>query len=158
MTYRALAALVLVASAASVLGAADPDPLKSEACKDALAAMEQVIAAPASPARATHVAAAREEAAVACLGRSAGRAMRSGAPEPAVVVRPPSFAGPGVPPAVPAAAAPTPALVIPRPTVITICDPGGCWDSDGRRLNSIGPLLMSPRGPCTVQGGIANCP
>jgi hypothetical protein len=158
MAFHILAVLVLAASAASVLGAPDSDPLKSQACKDALAAMEQVLATPPSPARAARAAAAREEAAVACLGRSAGRAMRSGAPEPAQVVRPPAFAGPATPPAAPAVATPAPALVIPRPTVITTCDPGGCWDSEGRRLNSMGPLLMSPRGPCTVQSGIANCP
>jgi hypothetical protein len=157
MTYRTLAALVLVASAASVSGASEPDPLKSQACKDALAAMDQVMAAPASPARTTNVAAAREEAAVACLGRSSGRAARSGAPEPVQVVRPPALV-PAVPPTAPATATPAPPLVIPRPTVITTCDSAGCWDSEGRRLNSMGPLLMSPRGPCTLQGGFANCP
>jgi hypothetical protein len=59
---------------------------------------------------------------------------------------------------VPVTSTPLPALAIPRPTVITTCDPGGCWDSAGHRLNNLGPMLVGPRGPCTLQGGIANCP
>ncbi len=68
------------------------------------------------------------------------------------------IAAPAAAPTLPPVALPAPPLAIPRPTVITTCDPAGCWDSDGRRLNNMGPLLMGPRGPCTLQGGVANCP
>lgn len=48
---------------------------------------------------------------------------------------------------------------IQRPPSITSCDPGGCWSSDGTRLNRLGPELTSPRGGiCNPQGGTANCP
>ena len=156
MTSRVLAVLALAASAA--LAAPEADPLKSDACQAALATMEQVVAEKATPGKPARVAAAREEAAGACLGRSQGRRARSGAPDPVQGVPPPVIARPAATPAVPAIAVPAPAQGIPRPTVITTCDPAGCWDSDGRRLNNMGPLLMSPRGPCTVQGAIANCP
>ena len=51
-----------------------------------------------------------------------------------------------------------PPLAIPRPTVITTCDPSGCWDSEGRRLNSAPPALMGPRGLCSGTGSVVNCP
>lgn len=158
MLSRFIAALVLAASMAPVLRAQEGDPLKSDACKAALGVLEQVAAEPASKAKAARVAAARKDAAAACLGRSDDRRARSGAPDPVQAVPPPVVAAPARPTAAPDAALPTPALQIPRPIVITTCDPAGCWDSEGRRLNSMGPLLMGPRGPCTLQGGLANCP
>ena len=159
MTCRYLAALALAAFAAPAFCAQEVDPLKSDACKAALTVMERAIAQPASRVKAARVAAAREEASVACLGRSQGRATRSGAPETVQAVPAPVIAGPATSPAAaPAVVPPQSALAIQRPTVITICDPAGCWDSEGRRLNNIGPLLMSPSGPCTVQGGVAHCP
>jgi hypothetical protein len=52
-----------------------------------------------------------------------------------------------------------PPVAVPRAAaVITTCDPGGCWDSEGRRLNHLGPMLVGPRGLCNLQAGIANCP
>jgi hypothetical protein len=60
-------------------------------------------------------------------------------------------------PPVPAAPAPPPQGS--RPAAVTTCDPGGCWDSDGRRLNSVGPQLIAPRGrACNVQAGVVLCP
>ena len=40
----------------------------------------------------------------------------------------------------------------------TSCDALGCTASDGTRLTRSGPLLMGPRGACTVQGSVLNCP
>jgi hypothetical protein len=79
------------------------------------------------------------------------------APYPAVRVPPVGGAAatPVLPPQPPVPPAP---LVVPRASVITQCDPTGCWDSSGRRLNRVGPGLAGPGGPCTVQGNSAMCP
>lgn len=131
------------------------DPLKSAECKSALDGLERVLDDKTEGReRALRVAAARRSAMVACLGRADGAATRSGAPYPPQAVAPPVIAG--APPL--RVTPPAPPLAIARPTVITTCDPAGCWDSEGRRLNHFGPLLLGPRGLCTVQGGVANCP
>lgn len=70
------------------------------------------------------------------------------------VVPPPVIDGPRPPPVAP----PPPPLDIPKPAAITTCDPGGCWDSQGRRLDRSGPLLMGPHGACVVQAGVVRCP
>ena len=46
----------------------------------------------------------------------------------------------------------------PRPQAMTMCDPGGCWDSEGRRVNRAGPVLVTPRGACVAQGATVQCP
>jgi len=75
-------------------------------------------------------------------------------PYPTVVV--PQIVIPEVrPPAINPAPAP---VQVPRPPTITSCDPGGCWTSDGTRLNRMGPELTGPRGICNPQAGTANCP
>lgn len=158
MGHPWLAALVLAAAGTPALGEPEVDPLKSDACKAALVELEKVANRGASPARSARLAQARESAATICLGRSQGRGVRSGAPYPAQPVAPPAISTPRPQVSLPAVLAPPAAVSIPRPTVITTCDPAGCWDSDGRRLDRMGPLLMSPRGPCTVQGGFATCP
>jgi len=72
-----------------------------------------------------------------------------------IVVPPPVIDGP---PAV-VAEPPRPPLAVPRPAaVVTVCDPGGCWDGEARRLNQVGPVLMGPHGACTMQAGAAQCP
>ena len=45
-----------------------------------------------------------------------------------------------------------------KPYAITSCDAGGCWANDGSRLNRLGPNLWGPRGICTVQGSLLQCP
>lgn len=65
-----------------------------------------------------------------------------------VVVKPPVIEVPQSQPA-PVAVAPPPPPAITRPPVITTCDAGGCWDSDGRRLNRAGPVLIGPGGACS---------
>ena len=72
--------------------------------------------------------------------------------QPPLAVQPIKPATPAVP------AAPLPPVAIPRASVITACDAGGCWDSDGARLQRSGPNLMGPRGPCTPHGTLFNCP
>jgi len=47
---------------------------------------------------------------------------------------------------------------IPRPVAITTCDAGGCWDSQGHRLNFMGPMLIGPQGLCSLQAGAVHCP
>jgi hypothetical protein len=159
MTPRFITALALLACASNGVWAQGGDPLKSPECKAALDELERRVEEKSEgAARAQRVASARRLAAAACLGRSEGNARRSGAPDPPQVVRPPVITALPAAPPLPGMVAPPPPVPIPRPTVITTCDPAGCWDSEGRRLSNMGPLLMGPRGPCTVQGGLASCP
>lgn len=151
---RLIAVLLLASPLAGQ--AQQRDSLSSGECVAARAELEAALADDASnpQPRAQRLAMARKHTALACLGPSSGRAQRSGAPEPAQVVPPPVIAAPPVRPS----AAPLPQLEIPRPTAITTCDPAGCWDSDGKRLNQVGPLLMGPSGLCSVHGGMVTCP
>jgi hypothetical protein len=103
------------------------------------------------------VASARKQAETACLGHSESVRERSGAPEPAQVVRPTQIMSNRAP-APPKIEGAPPPLAIPRPSIITTCDASGCWDSEGRRLNNAGPTLMGPHGLCSGSGNIVNCP
>jgi hypothetical protein len=158
---RAAASSMLLATLpALALHAHARDPMASPECSAARAELEQAendgTAGRARPG--DRVTLAREKAASACLGGTDGQRERSGAPDPAQRVPPPVIGGVApVPPAL-RGAAPQAPLEIPRHATITTCDPAGCWDSEGRRLNQTGPLLMGPRGVCIVQGGIVTCP
>jgi len=127
--------------------------------------------------------AARRQAAIACL---ASRADPPPAPQrmaqPPIAVapvgagstaagpvgssRPTADAGPiavtrgAIPAAAPAVAPapPSPASPPPAPTTILSCDTLGCWANDGSRLNRVGPNLWGPRGSCTAQGPLLQCP
>lgn len=103
---------------------------------------------------------ARERTALACFGRPPDQPQGERAPQPVRAVPPITGPVPPMPPrpATPPGAEPLPPVVVPRAPVITTCDPAGCWDSNGNRLNRVGPDLIGPRGPCTVQGNLANCP
>ena len=158
MMIPVVAALLLAVTLAAQ--AQPKDPLSSAECAAARAALEAALDDDVSSkrARAERLATARKHAALACLGPSSGEPQRSGAPQPAQVVPPPAIAAPRAPTAPPSpTTAPLPQLAIPRPATITTCDPAGCWDSDGRRLNQMGPVLMGPRGPCSVHGGVVTC-
>jgi hypothetical protein len=159
MMIRFIAALLVTAP---LVAQAQPgDSLRSSECAIARAELEAALDdnASNSRARAQRLANARKQAAQACLGPSSGEPQRSGAPEPAQVVPPTVIAVPPVPPAPPSpGAAPLPPLDIPRPSTMTMCDPGGCWDNNGKRLNQVGPILMGPRGPCGMHGGVVTCP
>jgi hypothetical protein len=165
-------ALALVAGAA--FGQApvqdNGDPLHSAECESAQLALERGLqeAAGGNAAAREGLGAAREKAKEACLGRQAGHTERSGAPASPIMAPAPAPAPAPVPaPVTPeprAAAAPDiiaspPPSQAERPVPITSCDPGGCWDSQGRRLNFMGPVLIGPQGSvCTVQGSTVQCP
>jgi hypothetical protein len=157
---------------ASMAMAAEPiDPLKSPACEQALQRLQrqEAQAASAPQARTTdelrplrpdvRMQALRREAARVCLG---SRLDVQQPPPPQRQFLPPIGVAPVAPPApVLGAPQPLPPVAIPRgavPTVITSCDPTGCWASDGTRLNRMGPSLLGPRGLCTVQGNLLQCP
>jgi hypothetical protein len=148
--------LAALALAAATTAAAD-DRLDSPECRAARAELERQIEEPQAR-RGERLERAQRRAADVCLGQASGAArQRSGAPEPPVTVPPPVISTPRA--AAPAEiVAPRPPVQIPRPTVITTCDNAGCWDSEGRRLNQTGPLLIGPKGPCTVQAGLVTCP
>jgi hypothetical protein len=151
--------LVLAAIGALRAQGAETDPLSSSECTAARDELENVLSEPGRKARDERLLRARRQAAAVCLGRDSGSRERSGAPQPAQAV--PSVALPSARPApappLPAIAPAPPPVAVPR-AAITTCDPAGCWDSEGRRLNNMGPLLMGPRGLCTLQGGVLNCP
>ena len=157
---RRLLPLLLAAGAAWAANAQPTDRLDSPECR---AARDELDAALDDPGfgraeRAQRLAVARKKASAICLGPGGARPQRSGAPQPVLTVPAPIISAPPLYPAMRASPPPLPAVAVPRPAVVTTCDTGGCWDSDGHRLNNLGPMLVGPRGVCTVQGGIANCP
>lgn len=158
---RFVAALLLAAAATCALSAQarDADPLSSSECAAARDELDKALSEPTERRRARpeRLARARQQAALVCLGRDSGSRERSGAPQPAQAVPPAAISVRPAPPA-PVAAPPQPPLAIPHAAAVTTCDPAGCWDSEGRRLNNVGPLLMGPRGLCTIQGGLLYCP
>ncbi len=96
-----------------------------------------------------------------CFDQPADSAMPGRAPPPPamtppVIEKPHPDLPPKAPPEPRAQLAPPP-LQIARPTTLTTCDPGGCWDSNGNRLNGQGPVLIGPSGTCVAQGGVVNC-
>jgi hypothetical protein len=158
MRRRAAVGQALALAAVAFAHAQGTDPLHSPECDAARSVLERALddAAHKQPGSAQRLAAARREAMRACLGAEAGGRERSGAPEPAIVVPPPVLQAPRAP-AVPAVVAPPPPAYTPPP-VVTTCDNSGCWDSNGRHIDRLGPLLVGPRGPCTVVGGTVQCP
>jgi hypothetical protein len=146
--------LTLLAVHAPAAPAQDGDPLKSDACGRSLAAL-QAGRAPGSGKTPAQVEALRRDATQACLGGTGDARRPSPTAQAPVAVPPPSVALPrSVPPVSPT----LPPPAIERPAVITSCDSGGCWDSNGRRLNSAGPLLIGPRGACVTSGLQVHCP
>jgi len=133
---------------------AGADLMNTPACLAARRQLEQVLA-PGGPL--DRLAAVREQAALSCFGVKP-------APPPEGRFVPPPVAVEGIrlrptpDLSMPPAAAPPPALAIPRPPVVTSCDASGCWDSNGTRYNQQGPVLLGPRGVCTLQAGALNCP
>ncbi|WP_326541355.1 hypothetical protein [Pseudorhodoferax sp.] len=158
--WRRLALACVLAGLATGQAAHAEDALKSPAC---LAARERLDAIMAQdkpdivPLRA-----ARQRAARACFREEAdaierpSRLDRPQLPVPQTAGRAamPPDALPA--PAAPAAVAPPPA---PQPNQAARCDAGGCWDSNGQRLNRSGNYLVNPQGQlCTQQGAVLSCP
>jgi len=147
-------AIALHAGAQPAAGSPKPDPLKSDACGKALAAL-QAARAPDGDRTPAQVEVVRREATQACLGGSGDARRPSPTAQAPIVVPPPTVA---LPRSVPPREVTPPAPPIERPPVITACDAGGCWDSDGRRLNRAGPLLIGPGGACVTSGLQVHCP
>lgn len=145
--------LLTAALAALACTAHADDPLKSPACGAALDALQSARA----QGDASRVEVARAQASRACLGGS-GQAQRPSpvAPSPVTVDAPVTV--PRQPPRAPVTPPPPATVTIERPPVLTHCDPAGCWDSDGRRLNRAGAMLIGPRGACTTAGATVHCP
>ena len=134
----------------------ESDPLKSDGCQLARSKLDTALNAAAKNRhdKAAQLALARQRMASACLGPASSSQAATRSRQTPLVVPPIVPAAP----APPVIAAPPPALTVPRTSMITSCDAGGCWDSDGVRLQRSGPNLMGPRGPCTAQGVLFNCP
>jgi hypothetical protein len=159
--------------------AGDSDPLATPACQAARAELDQARSdlRPPGPSRqqADRLDRARREAGRACLGESDADRRSRRSPVPPVHVAPvvrgtpadtPTQTAPpamrGLAPSLPApeqssAAAPGSATPAPPNPVVTACDAQGCWDSNGRRLDRAGPLLLGPAGVCTLAGSQLNC-
>ncbi|MFI4930345.1 MAG: hypothetical protein ACHP83_08910 [Burkholderiales bacterium] len=162
---------MILALAAGTSLAQGADPLKSAECVQALEALQAqevaMIAAAqhkdagdeqAAPPPLATFEALQKDAAHACLGS------RLDAPPPVQrLARPPITVAPITPHAAalavvpPAPAAAPPPIQVPPVKTITVCDPAGCWASDGTRLNRMGTMLVGPLGLCTVQGAVLSC-
>jgi len=158
----AVPALLLAASAACAAQQGHADPMYSTECEAAQAALEHTIqqAAEGNAAAKKDLGDARRQVLDTCLGPQTGHMERSGAPATPMAVPSPFTAptGPTPPTAMPSTVSPPPPPLTQRATVITTCDPGGCWDSDGHRLNYMGPVLIGPQGVCALQPGATQCP
>jgi hypothetical protein len=169
--YRCLFALS-VALAGSAAVAQVVDTLKSADCHHALESLqarEAAVVAARQPdwqsdgrhqrAPDAQLETLRRDAARACLGGSGDAPPPSHRfAQPPIVVPPIAGARLAPPPPLPIGpVGPSPKQVEP-PTVVMACDPGGCWASDGSRLNRVGPYLLGPRGLCSVQGTLLHCP
>jgi hypothetical protein len=155
----ALAVAVAVALGAQVNAATD-DPLHSPVCAEARAALEAVLGEAPQRHR-DHpegLARARKHVIDLCLGRMSGHRQRAGAPDPPIAVPTPVIEMPRTAQARPPVTMPAPAPAAPRTAAITACDPAGCWDSNGQRLNNVGPLLLGPHGVCVPLAGQVSCP
>jgi hypothetical protein len=169
-TVMQRATLCLCFAAAGPLAAAGADPLKTPACLQALAGLQQLErAALSSPGRPTESAADKQAALQAVKAQQRRTALAcqldTAAPGPALAsrIREPVRVSPLVlPSAVPLRRPPPPTSpgVEPGPRAVTLgaCDEQGCWTSDGRRLSRAGSLLVGPSGYCSQQGPVLLCP
>jgi hypothetical protein len=131
------------------------DPLQSPAC---LSARQKLDDAPAARQGLTpQLRALRQRVADACLRAQADP------PRPARLARPPEAVAPTLAPvplmpAPPVLSVPTTPPAPPQPTQVMRCDDGGCWDSQGQRLNRSGHQLINPQGQfCAQQGTVLIC-
>lgn len=153
---RCLGALLLaLAAAAGARAQEDADPLKSPACGEALADLQAARDAHAAPAR---VESLRARAASVCLGSAALPRRPARVAQTPIAVPPPQIDVPSRPALLGAPALPAPPLPAPHGPQPAQCDPGGCWVDDGSHLRYVPPSLTTPRGPCTMQGGLVYCP
>lgn len=150
---RTLAAVVLAGLALGAGAMPLDDALKSPACLAARERLDAIMAEPKPDI--VLLRAARQRAARACFRAEADAPPPSRAERPVVVPPPAAVPALPTPPAAPTTAAPAP----PQPPQAARCDAGGCWDSQGQRLNRAGGQLVQPQGRlCTQQGTVLNCP
>nr|WP_145551255.1 hypothetical protein [Variovorax boronicumulans] len=150
---RTLAAVVLAGLTLGTGAMPPDDALKSPACLAARERLDAIMAEPKPDI--VLLRAARQRAARACFRAEADAPPPSRAERPVVVPPPAAVPALPTPPAAPATAAQAP----PRPSQAARCDAGGCWDSQGQRLNRAGGQLVNPQGRlCTQQGTVLNCP
>ena len=157
--------------------AASGDPIEAPQCQRALAALQSAEqSASASLAQGVHsvaraasgsagrrapaidprLAAARRDVARECLEAREDPPRPGRLAERPVVVQP--VGGAGVPPPAPATTMPARVPPVQPAVAITSCDAGGCWTSEGTRLQRLGPTLLGPRGACSVVGAVVHCP
>jgi len=179
-----LVAALVIGERAFAAAAGSGDPLHAPECERVLAALDAVeesASAPlgrgarsvprvaasgaggqAAPAIDQRLAAARRDVARQCLAAREDPPRAGRLAEPPIEVPPVAGARAAAPPSTP----PTPPTTMPArlpplqpPVVITTCDTGGCWTSDGQRLPRLGPTLLGPRGhACSVVGAVVHCP
>lgn len=159
MRWRRAVQAVCLLMGLSGLGTAqamsEAEAMKSPAC---LAARERLNALMAEDKPdIVRLRAARQRGARACFRTDADTPAPSRADRPVIALPQPAATTP------PSASAPRSQTVTapsaPQPPQVTRCDEGGCWDSEGRRLNRAGNRLIDPRGRlCTQQGPVLNCP
>jgi hypothetical protein len=160
------------AFAASAIAAPSTDPLHSDGCVSAMSALhdvEDAVAASAKSSKGNSPADSRILSKLAELKRIAARTCLGSDGAPA---RAPQHVGQQPISVAPTAVSPKPSeprLPVLPPTLlppvsaaplksITSCDAVGCWVNDGTRLQRVGPGLLGPKGFCTVQGSVLNCP
>jgi hypothetical protein len=155
--YRAI---VVAAAFGAQADAASTDPLHSPECANAREALDATLAEPLQTHRdhPERLARARKQVADLCLGRTSGHPQRTGTADPPIAVPAAVIELPRPARVLPPVTMPAPAGVAPRAAAITACDPAGCWDSNGQRLNNMGPLLLGPRGVCVPLAGQVTCP
>ena len=139
------------------------DPLQAPQCREAIDALgtQEAAAASAPGTRAVDpkLMAARKRAAQVCPATRAELPPAvSRLAQPPLAVAPVIDSRPPIASPAPTAASPARVPTAPPLVSITSCDAAGCWTSDGRRLNRVGPTLWSGRGACTVQGTVVRCP
>jgi len=138
--------------------AAATDPLHSPECASARETLEATLADTVQRHRPEQLTRARKQVADLCLGRTSGHAQRTGAPDPPIAVPAPVIDLPRAAQVRPPVMPPVSQGPAPRAATITACDPAGCWDSNGQHLNTMGPLLLGPRGVCVPLAGQVSCP
>ncbi len=160
------------ALATSAMAAPSNDRLQTAGCVNAMSALHDVEDAVATSAKSGKGAGAADSLVIAKLAelkRVAARTCLGGdgtlTPLPQHVGQqpisvPPVVVSPNTSgPRVPANTSPLmpPVSVAPLRSIAS-CDSVGCWASDGTRLQRFGPNLLGPKGFCTVQGSVLNCP
>lgn len=177
---RVLVVALVVSERAFAATASSGDPLHAPECERALAALQSAEESASAPSghgahSAPHaaasgatghasaidprLAAARRDVARQCLEAREDPPRAGRLAEPPIVVPPVAGAGVPPPPSTPPTTMPARIPPVQPPVAITTCDTGGCWTSDGKRLQRLGPTLLGPRGStCSVVGAVVHCP